>query len=51
MNWPKVIKWAVVIFAAWFLITNPHGAANAVTSLLNTLKGVGNSLSTFFTSL
>jgi hypothetical protein len=35
----------------WFLITNPQGAAAAVTNLLNALKGVGNSLATFFTSL
>ena len=51
MNWKKVLGWAVVIFLAWFLITNPQGAAAAVTNLLNALKGVGNSLATFFTSL
>jgi hypothetical protein len=51
MNVKKVITWAVVIFLAWFLITNPAGAAAAVTNLLNALKGVGNSLATFFTSL
>ncbi|HEY7360845.1 MAG TPA: hypothetical protein VH642_08555 [Streptosporangiaceae bacterium] len=51
MNAKKVITWAVVIFLAWFLITNPQGAAAAVTNLLNALKGVGNSLATFFTSL
>lgn len=51
MNVKKVITWAVVIFLAWFLITDPQGAAHATTNLLNALKGVGNSLSTFFTSL
>ena len=51
MNWKKVLGWAVVVFLAWFLITNPTGAAAAVTNLLNALKGVGNSLATFFTSL
>jgi len=51
MNWKKVLGWAVVIFLAWFLITNPTGAAAAVTNLLSALKGVGNSLATFFTSL
>jgi hypothetical protein len=51
MNWPKIFKWAFVIFAAWFLITNPQGAAAAVTAGLNALKGVGNSLAVFFTSL
>ena len=51
MNVKKVITWAVIIFLVWFLITNPQGAAAAVTNLLNALKGVGNSLATFFTSL
>jgi len=51
MNWKKALGWIVVIFLAWFLITNPTGAAAAVTNLLNALKGVGNSLATFFTSL
>jgi hypothetical protein len=51
MNWGKGIRWAVVIFLAWFLITNPQGAAAAVTNLLNALKDVGNSLAVFFTSL
>jgi hypothetical protein len=51
MNLKKVIGWAVVIFIAWFLITNPTGAAHVMTNLLNALKGVGNSLATFFTSL
>ena len=51
MTAKKVITWAIVIFLAWFLITNPTGAAHAMTNLLNALKGVGNSLATFFTSL
>ncbi len=51
MNAKKVIGWLVVIFLAWFLITNPQAAAAAVTNLLNALRGVGTSLATFFTSL
>jgi hypothetical protein len=51
MNWQKIIKWGIIIFIAWFLITNPTGAANAVTNLLNALKHVGSSLATFATSL
>jgi hypothetical protein len=51
MNIKKVLGWATVIFLAWFLITNPTGAAHAMTNLLNALKGIGNSLATFFTSL
>ena len=51
MNWPKIFGWGFVIFAAWFIYTNPHGAAAAVTAGLNALRGVGNTLSVFFTSL
>jgi hypothetical protein len=51
MNVKKVLGWAVVIFLAWFLITNPTGAAHWMTNLLNALKGIGNSLATFFSSL
>ena len=51
MNVKKVVGWASVICIAWFLISNPTGAAHAATNLLNALRGVGNSLATFFTSL
>jgi hypothetical protein len=51
MSWKKVLGWLVVIFLVWFLITNPTGAAAAVNNLLNALRGIGNSLATFFTSL
>jgi len=51
MSWKKVLGWLVVIFLVWFLITNPTGAAAAVTNLLNALRGIGNLLATFFTSL
>jgi len=51
MNVRKVVGWGTVIFLAWFLITNPTGAAHAMTNLLGALKNAGNSLSTFITSL
>jgi hypothetical protein len=51
MNVKKVLGWAVIIFLAWYLISNPTGAAHAMTNLLNALKGIGNSLATFFNSL
>jgi len=51
MNAKKIAGWAVVIFLAWYLITNPTGAAHATTNLLDALKGVGNSVATFFNSL
>ena len=51
MNFKKIAGWAVVIFLVWFLVSNPTGAAHALTGLLHTAKGVGNSLSTFFTQM
>jgi hypothetical protein len=47
----KIITWAIVIFLAFYLLTQPHGAAHAIDGLLNLLKGAGNSLATFVNSL
>jgi len=51
MNAKKIAGWAIIIFLAWYLITNPTGAAHAMTNLVHALKGVGNSIATFFNSL
>ena len=50
-GWQKLAAWALGLGFVYFLVTNPTGAAHFTTSLLNALKGVGNSLSTFFSSL
>jgi hypothetical protein len=47
----KIITWAIVIFIAFYLLTQPHGAANAIHGLLTLLKNAGNSLATFVNSL
>lgn len=51
MNVKKIATWAIVIFLAFYLVTNPTGAAHAITNLLNLLRNAGNSLATFFNSL
>lgn len=51
MNWWRVARWTALIVGAWWLITDPHGFAAFITSGLNAIKGVGSSLSTFFTSV
>jgi hypothetical protein len=51
MNAKKIAGWAVVVFLVWYLITNPTGAAHAMTRLMHFLKQVGNSIATFFNSL
>jgi hypothetical protein len=47
----KIITWAIVIFLAFYLITQPTGAANVIHGLLNLLRTIGNSLATFVNSL
>jgi len=51
MNAKKVITWAVVIFLAYYLVTQPTGAGHVMHNLLNGLKSAGNSLATFISSL
>ena len=47
----KIITWAIVIFLAFYLLTQPTGAANVIHGMLNLLKDAGNSLATFVNSL
>lgn len=47
----KLTRWALLAFAAFYLITNPTGAAGAVHQAANTLTHVGNSLSRFVNHL
>jgi len=51
MNVKKVVSWAVVIFIAYYLLSDPQGAAGAVHNLLNLLKQAGSSIATFLNSL
>jgi hypothetical protein len=47
VNVRKIVLWALVIFAAFYLLTNPDGAANFGSHVLNGLKSAGTSLSKF----
>lgn len=47
----KIVLWAIVIFAVWFLFTNPDGAAALGSHILNGLKSAGAALSTFISHL
>jgi len=51
MNVKKVAMWAIVIFLAYYLLSDPTGAAGAMHNLLNLLKNAGSSLATFLNSL
>jgi hypothetical protein len=43
----KIIGWAIVIFVAFYLLTQPH----AIHGLVNLIKNASNSLATFVNSL
>jgi len=48
---PRIIGWALVAFAVYYLVTNPDGAAGFVHSILNGLRDAGDSLSRFINHL
>jgi hypothetical protein len=47
----KIVVWVLVVFAVWYLLTNPDGAAAFGSHVLNGLKSAGKSLSTFLSQL
>jgi hypothetical protein len=47
----KLIAWAVVVFIAFYLITEPARAASTVHDLKNGLDHAANSIATFIDSL
>lgn len=47
----KIITWAIVIFLAFYFLTQPDGAAGVINGLLDLLKNAGNSLATWAQSL
>lgn len=47
----KYLTWAAVAFVAFFLFTQPEGAAGIVHSAANGIMSAADSLSTFVTSL
>jgi len=51
MNVKKIVTWAIVVFIAYYLFTQPTGAANAMHNLFNLLAAAGHSLATFLNSL
>ena len=51
MQIKKIAGWAVVVFLAWYLFTQPAAAGNAVHNLLGLLQQAGSSSATFLNSL
>jgi hypothetical protein len=48
---PRIIGWALVAFAVYYMVTNPDGAAGFVHSVLDGLRQAGDSLSRFVNHL
>jgi len=42
----KLLGWAVIVFLAWYLLTQPQAAGEAVHSLLDLLQQAANSIAT-----
>jgi hypothetical protein len=51
MKLKPIITWAIVLFIAFYLVTQPAAAGHAVSAILNGLKSVGNSIATFLNSI
>ncbi len=47
----RILGWAVVVFIAYYLFTEPAGAHNAIQGIFNLLNQAGSSLATFLTNL
>jgi hypothetical protein len=51
MQIKKILGWAVVVFLAWYLFTQPQAAGNTVHNLFGLLQQAGRSVATFLQSL
>jgi hypothetical protein len=51
MNVKKILTWALVVFIAYYLFTQPAGAANFMHGVFGLLRTAGSSLATFLNSL
>ena len=51
MQLKKVVGWAIVVFLAWYLFTQPAAAGHAVHNLFGLLQQAGSSVATFLGSL
>jgi hypothetical protein len=47
----RVLRWALVIFFVWYMLTSPEGAAAWVHDVLSSIAHAGSSLSSFVDSL
>lgn len=48
---PKLVRWAAVVAAVWFLIAQPHKAAEGIRRLANGLESAVDALSVFIRGL
>ena len=51
MKIKKILGWAVIVFLAFYLVTQPTAAGHVVHNILDGLKNAGNSLATFLNSI
>jgi hypothetical protein len=51
MKLEPIITWAVVLFIAFYLVTQPAAAGHAVHNILDGIKSAFNSVATFLNSI
>ena len=51
MNVKKIVTWAIIIFIAYYLFTDPTGAAAVMKNLFHLLNVAASSVATFLRSL
>jgi hypothetical protein len=51
MNVRKLMWWAVVVFVAWFIFTQPAAAAGAFHTIMGALSSAASSAATFVSSV
>jgi hypothetical protein len=47
----NIVKWALIVFAVWWIVKEPTNAAHLVHNIGTALSNAANGLSSFFTSI
>ena len=51
MKLKQVVTWAIVLFLAFYVVTQPAAAGHVVSDILSGLKSAGNSIATFLNTI
>lgn len=51
VNVKKILTWTIVLFIAFYIISQPQPSADVVTGILGALRDAGSQIGTFLRSL